>query len=138
MILVTSDKITEDYLEIDPDAKVGAIDSIEIKFDCNGAKQLLELFQKVCTKKEATLKVNKTSLIEEDLYIQKIKITNIHEEPSIHYQSGVLTVNMYYEAIDYCIFRLEECLRGEDFFPAEIIDINYKSEELTIYGIYVK
>ena len=68
--------------------------------------------------------------------VERLQINNVpfsqEIQESIVYKDGTLFFDFYFEAIDYTIYKLVECIEQQNkFFPDEIIDLYYNNEEIT-------
>lgn len=112
--------------------------ALKLEFDLKGASQLKKNLQIALELGEIIINLEKGSILEDNKTIDILKVTNAGEPSELYYKDKILTVELDKEIIEFCLERLNKCILGEEFFPAEICDVYYNDNELTLYGIFCK
>lgn len=111
--------------------------ALKLEFNLVGIKELVNKFQVALNDGEAILNIDKESILEIQEPIKYFKVTNKGKPSEIYYKSEILIIELDKDIIEFCLERFNECIEGNDFFPAEICDVDYKDEELTLYGMFI-
>ncbi|MBK5473047.1 hypothetical protein [Bacillus mycoides] len=141
----------QEYIELFDDEElelslVGEISDLVLKFDIEGARNILHALKSSPIQKGIEIILDESVNFKGTCHVKKVKInfTNISEfelsnvvEDSLFYKDGIVFLSFYHEAIDATIFKLEECIEKYVFSPAEIIDLYYENREITLYGEFV-
>lgn len=150
MILLEIDTYTEEDMEeygeflfgeeSYPD--VGEIHGLTMVFDEQGAKRILHAMKKLLKQKKVEIVLDKPAYWKDIWCVERLQINDVpfsqEIQESIVYKDGTLFFDFYFEAIDYMIYKLVECIEQQQnkFSPAEIIDLYYNNEEITLYGFF--
>ncbi|MEK4741232.1 MULTISPECIES: hypothetical protein [unclassified Bacillus (in: firmicutes)] len=120
---------------------VGEIHGLTLSFDEQGAKRMLHAMEKLLTQKKVEIVLDKPAYWKDIWCVERLQINNVpfsqEIQESIVYRNGTLFFDFYFDAIDYTMYKLVECIEQQnEFFPAEIIDLYYNNEEITLYGYF--
>ncbi|PEL14629.1 hypothetical protein COF37_25180 [Bacillus wiedmannii] len=120
---------------------VGEIHGLTLVFDEQGAKRIMHSMKKLLLQKNVEIVLDKPAYWKDKWYVERLQINNVpfsqEIQEGIDYRNGTLFFDFYFEAIDYTIYKLLECIEQQNkFSPAEIIDLYYNNEEITLYGFF--
>jgi hypothetical protein len=114
--------------------------SLDLEFDSVGAKTLISVFQLALKCEEPLVDVEPDSTFRKNAQVKKFKVICNEQENKIYYSSSTVTLELDSDCLEYGIKRLNDCVLGKEFYPAEFCDvvIEKRREELTLYGKFCK
>jgi len=113
--------------------------SLYLEFDVVGASALVSTFQLALKSHEALVEVESDSTFKRNVHINKLRVICNEPDNKISYSLSTLILELDSDYLEYGIERLNDCLLGNDFFPAEFYDLIEKSkQEVTLYGKFCK
>lgn len=114
--------------------------SLYLEFDVVGASTLVSTFQLALKSNEALVEVESDSTFKRNVHINKLRVIFNEQDNKISYSLSTLILELDSDCLEYGIERLNDCLLGNDFFPAEFCDVVLKKskEEVTLYGKFCK
>ena len=109
--------------------------SINLIFDVYGAGLLLSRMK---LPGDTTVKLDEVSLTLTKKTIDILKIIINEEYDRILTENSTLILELDSDTLKYFGKRLEDCLNGEDFYPAELCEANFRKWKINIYAFLTK
>ncbi|SMF75423.1 hypothetical protein SAMN05661091_1200 [Paenibacillus uliginis N3/975] len=107
--------------------------SFHIKFDADGVEDLIEELKAALNGIHANLRLSNASRIDQK-QIRSLTISCSNEQDTLSYKESGLFLQLEDEVIEYIMSRLERCLTGDDFYPAELCEVTFGNRDMMIYG----
>ncbi|UNK17386.1 hypothetical protein MNQ98_23360 [Paenibacillus sp. N3/727] len=107
--------------------------SIDIIFDVYGAKDLIGVLKAALNGAHANLRLSNASRINQK-QIRSLTISCSNEQDTLSYKESTLFLQLEDEVIEYIMSRLERCLNGDEFYPAEFCEVSFGNRNMMMYG----
>jgi len=109
--------------------------SINLIFDAYGAGLLLSSLK---LPGDTTVKLEEVLLTLTKKTIDSLRIIINEEYDRILFENSTLILELDNDTLEYFEKRLEDCLNGEDFYPAELCEADFRTWKINIYAFLIK
>lgn len=112
--------------------------SIKMEFDAVGADELFKAFESALNDCDTTVEIRPESSIEKNKVQKVLNVAKNNSDNKIYRTLDTLILELDVMNIEYGMEKFKDCIKGEDFYPAEFCEVFLKRNCVTIYGFLVK
>lgn len=111
--------------------------SFHLRFDFDGVERLTVAFQSALEGKKANIELEDKKNIDNKI-VKSLIISCNNEQDRLSCVASSLFLELEDVVINYILDRFKKCSADHDFYPAELCEVSFGKNDISIYGFLEK